>query len=321
MIRSAYIIHFVPYLISFTLNIIELQFGGFKMPISQKTMSIIKKMQKNEITESIIYKKIAKFAKGQENKETLLRLAAEEDSHAKIWQSYTNQEFKPNKLKVFKYTLIAKLFGFTFAIKLMEHGELDAQNEYASIATEVPESITIQEQEKQHEEALMNMLDEEKLQYVGSMVLGMNDALVELTGALAGFTFAMQNTKVIALAGLIIGISATFSMAASEFLSARQEGRSDAFKSCLYTGTAYLITVALLIMPYLILSSQMYIAALIWMLAMVIAEIAIFTFYIAVAKNEKFKSKFLEMSIISVSVAILSFGVSIAAKTFLGIDV
>jgi VIT1/CCC1 family predicted Fe2+/Mn2+ transporter len=250
-----------------------------------------------------------------------MRLSSEEEAHAKIWQSYTNKIVKPNKFKVFKYVLIAKLFGFTFAVKLMENGELDAQKEYAGIAEEIPESIQIQEQEKEHEEALLEMLNEEKLQYVGSMVLGMNDALVELTGALAGFTFAMQDTKLIALAGLIIGISATFSMAASEFLSARQEGRSDAFKSCLYTGTAYLITVALLIMPYLILSTHMYVVALVWMLAMVIAEIAIFSFYISVAKSEKFKPKFLEMSAISIGVAVLSFGVSIAAKTFLGVDI
>jgi VIT1/CCC1 family predicted Fe2+/Mn2+ transporter len=291
------------------------------MSISEKSLKVIRKMQQNEITESVIYKKIAKFAKGQENKETLLRLSSEEAAHANIWKSYTNEDVKPNKFKVFKYTLIARLFGFTFAVKLMEHGELDAQNEYASIADEVPESVHIQEQEKEHEESLLAMLDEEKLNYVGSMVLGMNDALVELTGALAGFTFAMQDTKLIALAGLIIGISATLSMAASEFLSARQEGRSDAFKSCLYTGTAYLATVALLILPYLVLGTGMYIIALGWMLAMVVAEIAIFTFYISVAKDEKFKPKFLEMSIISISVAVLSFGVSIAAKAFLGVDI
>ena len=291
------------------------------MSISERSLNIIRKMQRNEITESVIYKKIAKFSKGQENKETLLRLSSEEEAHAKIWQSYTHEDVKANKLKVFKYTWMARLFGFTFAVKLMENGELDAQKEYASIAEEIPESVQIQDQEKEHEEALLNMLDEEKLQYVGSMVLGMNDALVELTGALAGFTLAMQDTKLIALAGLIIGISATFSMAASEFLSARQEGRSDAFKSCLYTGTAYLVTVALLIMPYLIFGTNMFIPALIWMLAMVIAEIAVFTFYISVAKSEKFKPKFLEMSIISIGVAILSFAVSIAAKAFLGVDI
>ena len=105
--------------------------------------------------------------------------------------------------------------------------------------------------EEEHEKALISILDEDRLKYIGSMVLGLNDALVELTGSLAGFTFAMQNTKLIALSGLIIGISATFSMASSEFLSARSEGRKDAFKSCLYTGIAYIITVILLILPYL----------------------------------------------------------------------
>jgi VIT1/CCC1 family predicted Fe2+/Mn2+ transporter len=282
-------------------------------------------MQCNELTESLIYKNIAKFAKGQENKTVLLRLAKEEEAHANVWKRYTETDIKPNKFKVFKYTLIARLFGFTFAVKLMEYGEMDAQKEYEYLITSseplMADAIEIKQQEEEHEKALLAMLDEERLQYVGSMVLGMNDALVELTGALAGFTFAMQDTKVIALAGLIIGISATFSMAASEFLSARQEGRTDAFKSCLYTGTAYLATVALLIMPYLVLSSHLYIIAMIWMLAMVVIEIAIFTYYISVAKDERFKPKFIEMSAISIGVAVLSFLVSIAAKTFLGVDI
>ena len=121
------------------------------LSISERSLSIIRKMQQNEITESVIYKKIAKFAKGQENKETLLRLSSEEEAHAKIWQSYTHEDVKPNKLKVFKYTWIARLFGFTFAVKLMENGELDAQKEYASIAEEVPESVQIQQQEKERQ--------------------------------------------------------------------------------------------------------------------------------------------------------------------------
>lgn len=36
------------------------------MNISTNTLNIIRKMQENEITESVIYKKIAKFAKGKE---------------------------------------------------------------------------------------------------------------------------------------------------------------------------------------------------------------------------------------------------------------
>ena len=288
--------------------------------ISETALKIIKKMQQNELNESIIYEKIAKFAKGEENKKTLLRLAAEEKAHYEIWKSYTGLELKPQKGKILKYKLLAKILGFTFAVKLMENGEENAQKEYEILREEVEESETIRKQEEEHEAALLNILDEERLQYVGSMVLGMNDALVELTGSLAGFTFAMQNTRLIALSGLIMGISATLSMASSEFLAAKSEGRTDAFKSCCYTGVAYLITVALLIAPYLLFDNTQFMLALLSMILVVVLIIAGFTYYISVAKGEAFKPRFLEMFFISIGVAVISFVVGILAKTFLGVD-
>ena len=291
-----------------------------KKELSEKALKIIKKMQQSELTESVIYKEIAKFAKGEVNKKTLERLSQEEKNHYEIWKSYTKQEMKPQKMKVFKYKLLARIFGFTFAVKLMESGEEHSQETYSIIAEEVEESVIIRQQEEEHEKTLLDMLDEERLQYVGSMVLGLNDALVELTGSLAGFTFALQNTKLIALSGLIIGISATFSMASSEFLAARSEGRNDALKSCSYTGIAYLVTVVLLIAPYLLLDNSQYLIALFAMIAIVLLIITVFTYYTSVAQSKPFLSRFLEMSIISVSVAVLSFGVGIAAKHFLGVD-
>ena len=288
--------------------------------LSPAALDIIKKMQQNELTESVIYEKIARFAKGEENKQTLLRLSREEHAHYEIWKKYTGIEMKPEKAKILKYTFLARTLGFTFAVKLMENGESNAQNEYELLAKEVAESTVIRQQEEEHETALLAMLDEERLQYVGSMVLGLNDALVELTGSLAGFAFALQNTRLIALSGLIVGISATFSMASSEFLAARSEGRTDALKSCTYTGVAYLLTVIALIAPYLIFPGTQFVPALLCMLAVVILIIAGFTYYTSVAQDQPFKSRFLEMAIISVSVAVLSFVVGILAKKFLGVD-
>ncbi len=292
-----------------------------KENISEKALGIIKKMQQNELTESYIYEAIAKFAKGDENKATLLRLAREERAHYEIWKGYTGVEMKPQKLKIFKYVALARILGFTFAVKLMERGEEAAQDEYALIAEEVPESVTIREQEEEHEASLLAMLDEESLQYVGSMVLGLSDALVELAGSIVGFTFALGDTKEVALSGLIVGISATFSMASSEFLSAKSEGRSDALKSCAYTGGAYLVTVALLILPYLLFPSNMIFPALSCMLATIVLIIAGFTYYTSVAKDEPFKSRFIEMTAISLGVAVLSFVVGLLAKKLLGIEV
>lgn len=289
--------------------------------ISPKSLLLIKKMQQNELNESIIYSKIAKFAKGEENKKILARISNEEKQHFEIWNKYTNSNIKPQKLKIFKYVFLAWLLGFTFAVKLMEKGESSAQEEYKTLENEVEESKYILSQEEEHENALLNMLDEERLQYVGSMVLGLSDALVELTGSLAGFTFAMRDTGLIALSGLIIGISATFSMASSEFLSARTQGRTDALKSCTYTGIAYLITVVLLIAPYMIFDSTHYVAALVCMLVMVVLIIAGFTYYTSVAQGTDFKSRFSEMALISIGVAVISFFVGILAKRFLGVDI
>lgn len=288
--------------------------------LSPRALEIVRRMQQSELTESVIYEKIAAFAGGEENRDTLLRLAREEKAHYEIWKKYTGEEMKPQRGKVLKYTFLARTLGFTFAVKLMERGEENAQEEYALLAQEVAESVHIRQQEEEHEQALLGMLDEERLQYVGSMVLGLNDALVELTGSLAGFAFALQNNRLIALSGLIVGISATFSMASSEFLAARSEGRSDALKSCTYTGIAYLATVILLIAPYLLLGPAQYIPALLCMLAVVVLIIAGFTYYTSVAQDQPFRSRFLEMAGISIGVAVVSFVVGILAKQFLGVD-
>lgn len=289
--------------------------------LSAQALGIVRKMQQNELTESVIYEKIAAFAGGEENRRTLLRLSQEERAHYEIWKKYTGESLKPQMGKVRKFVLLARILGFTFAVKLMEKGEEGAQEEYALLQAEVAESVHIRTQEEEHEKALLAMLDEERLQYVGSMVLGLNDALVELTGSLAGFVFALQNNRLIALSGLIVGISATFSMASSEFLSARSEGRTDALKSCTYTGIAYLITVVLLIAPYLLFGVSQYIPALICMLLVVVLIIGGFTYYTSVAQDQPFKRRFWEMACISISVAVMSFVVGILAKSLLGVEV
>ncbi|MEG1547133.1 MAG: VIT1/CCC1 transporter family protein [Clostridia bacterium] len=289
--------------------------------ISTQSMDTIIRMQRNEITEQAIYTKIAARVKDEHNRSILLRIAAEERAHYEVWKLYTHREIKPQQLKVIWHSLLSVVLGFTFAIKLMENGERIAQNVYSQLILEVPQASEITAQEDAHEQELMELLDEERLKYVGSMVLGLSDALVELTGTLAGLTLAMQNTRLIALSGLITGISATLSMASSEFLSARSEGRADAFKSCLYTGIAYIITVALMVLPYLLFADANYMWALGTMIVIVVAIIAVFNYYLSVAKSKPFRRSFLEMVGISLGVAVIAFGIGLLVKQFLGIDI
>ncbi|HEY4787844.1 MAG TPA: VIT1/CCC1 family protein, partial [Bacteroidales bacterium] len=218
----------------------------------------LKKFQKNEITEYHIYTRLSKVIKNPNNAAVLERIGKEEKAHYEVWKKYTQTEVKPNFLRIHWFYYISKIFGITFGIKLLEHGEEGAQKAYAKYLADIPEAKRIMEEEDAHEHELIGLIDEERLKYVGSIVLGLNDALVELTGALAGLSLALQNTKVIAMAGLISGIAAGFSMAAADYLSQKaDEGSKNAVKSATYTGLAYFITLFLLIAPYLLLSHYM----------------------------------------------------------------
>ncbi|MDL2252942.1 VIT1/CCC1 transporter family protein [Ruminococcaceae bacterium OttesenSCG-928-I18] len=289
--------------------------------ISEQTRTLLRRYQRTELTDHIVYSKMAAREKDPENKKILQRIALDEKEHARVFQRYTGVQVKPNWLHILWYTFLGYLMGYTFVIKLMEKGEYKAGDAYDKLAGEVPGIDTIIRQEQGHEDKLAAMLDEERLKYVGDMVLGLNDALVELTGTIAGLTFALANTRLIALSGIITGVSATLSMAASNFLAKRAEENPNALKSSLYTGVAYLITVVFLVLPYLLFPNHLYWAALITMLAVVILIILFFNYYIAVAKDENFGRRFGEMLGISLGVAVVSFVIGLLVKHFLGIDI
>jgi len=281
---------------------------------------ILENFQRIEITEHHIYKNLAKSIKDPENSKILNQIADDELGHYEDWKEYTQRDVKPNQWNVFKYTLISRIFGFTFGIKLMENGEGKAQENYAKLRGKIPDIDKWIQEEEIHEQKLIGMLDEERLRYAGSVVLGLNDALVELTGALAGLTLALQNVKLIALSGLITGIAASLSMAASEYLSTRSEDTDKhPVRAAVYTGIAYIITVTLLVLPYLIF--QNYILDLVITLTIGVLIIAVFNYYISVAKDESFKKSFLEMAGLSLGVALFSFIIGYFIRQWLGVDI
>jgi vacuolar iron transporter family protein len=288
------------------------------METTPQLIPVIKAFQLNEITEYTIYMNLARSEKNVPNRKVLEQIAAEEEAHYEFWKQYTKEEMKPNLLLVYFYICIARILGITFAIKLMEKGESNAQKAYSEVLLQIPETKKIIDDEDAHEHKLIALIQEERLNYVGSIVLGLNDALVELTGALAGLSFGFQNTKVIAFAGLITGIAAGFSMAAAEYLSQKHEEGRHPFKSAIYTGIAYFITVAFLIIPYLFINQ--YLVCLFITLAIAILIILFFNYYISVAKDLPFKRRFFEMAFISLGVSAITFGVSVLIKRYFGIE-
>jgi VIT1/CCC1 family predicted Fe2+/Mn2+ transporter len=290
------------------------------MPLEESLRPIIENFQRIEITEHYIYKKLAGSIKDPENSQVLHQIAQDELRHYNDWKEYTQRDIKPNRWDIFRYTLISRVFGFTFGIKLMERGEEKAQANYAQLTGKIPGIEKWIHEEEVHEQQLLGMLDEERLRYAGSVVLGLNDALVELTGALAGLTLALRDVKLIALSGLVTGIAASLSMAASEYLSTRSE-KTDKHpvRAAVYTGIAYIFTVTLLVLPYLLI--QDYILDLVIALATAVIIIAVFNYYISVAKDEPFKKSFLEMAGLSLGVALISFVIGYFIRGWLGIEV
>lgn len=277
--------------------------------------------QQTEITEYHIYKRLAQRIKSTENAKILDQIAEDEKRHYEGWKQYTNEEVQPRWFFVWFYYLVSILFGFTFGVKLMEQGEEKAQANYEAVSKVIPKATDYQAEENKHEQQLIEMLDEERLQYAGSVVLGLNDALVELTGALAGLTLALQNGKLIALSGLITGIAASLSMAASEYLSTRSEKTTkQPVRAAIYTGIAYIVTVALLVLPYLLMPENFYVDLLLALTTAVVI-IAVFNYYISVAKGESFKERFLEMAGLSLGVALFSFVIGYFIRQWLGIEV
>jgi VIT1/CCC1 family predicted Fe2+/Mn2+ transporter len=277
-------------------------------------------MQRGEITEHYIYKKIAAAQKDPHNREVLTRIAQDELGHYSIWKQYTHQDLKPDSARIWFYYLVARVFGITFAIKLMEGVEKRAQSYDKALVGKIPEIQTILTNEETHERELIALIDEERLKYVGSVVLGLNDALVEFTGTLAGLTFAIQNTQIIAVVGLIMGVAASLSMGASEYLSQRSDGGpTNPVKASVYTGVAYIVTVALLILPFLIFTSPFY--ALMLTLLGAVMVIFLFTFYLSVAKDLPFWRRFAEMLIISLGIAAISFIIGVLIRMVLNINV
>jgi VIT1/CCC1 family predicted Fe2+/Mn2+ transporter len=290
------------------------------MELTNEQIDQLKVLQQEEINGYHTYNRLSKLVKDEHNSQILKRISGEELKHYHLWKEYTQVEVKPNNIHIGFFFWVSRLFGLTFGIRLMELGEENVQKIYQKMVDTVPEAKQVLADEEKHEDELLEMLDEEGLKYAGSVVLGLNDALVELTGALAGLTFAFQNTRLIALAGLITGISASFSMAASEYLSTKsEEGEKKPLRSAIYTGIAYIITVALLVMPYLLLKN--YLASLLWTIINAVLIIAVFNYYISVARGYNFRKRFVEMASISLGVALFSFILGNLIRVWLGVEI
>lgn len=282
--------------------------------LSEKQKRTYREFAREESLAYHLYMRIAKRQKKPENRVILEGIALQEKHHLDIFNSYLGKkavsiEIKRPSLKLMFYTVMMYTLGVIFTLRIFEKLEAHSRQSYRDVIEEIDELKDILKDEKTHEEALINILNDEKLLFASSVVLGMNDALVEISGALAGFTLAINDSMKVGTLGLITGVSAALSMAASEFLSRKQDDHDTPLINALYTGIAYVIVVSLLILPYFMI--QIPLVSMGVMIGIVILIIFAFNYYISIAKKQRLFKNFITMALIALVVASISFAIGL----------
>lgn len=272
---------------------------------SKSTAEDLLNIQKNELTEYLIYLTLAKSERDPQKSEILKAIALAEKRHYDTLSELTGKKPEPDRLKVIFYSLISKLLGYHFVLKHMENGEDKAQKVYEEVSDRYPELKKIVEEEHEHELQLIELINEEKLEYLSSIVLGLNDGVVELLGTVAGLTFALKSAKLVGLTALIMGIAACLSMSSSEYLSTSTEKDKNPLTAAFYTALSYLTAVFAVVFPFFLLKN-VYLALSLSVL-LVLMLIAFFNYYIAVVRRERFQKRFAQMSGIIIFVSLVSF--------------
>jgi VIT1/CCC1 family predicted Fe2+/Mn2+ transporter len=274
--------------------------------------------QKNEINNYKIYSYLSKKFKGK-NAQVFNEIALAEKKHYEFWKGFTKKEVRPNLFLVFFYSLAFRLFGLTFAVKFMERKEKQIEERNKKFYSKLPAIKSLIKDEAKHEKQLISLLNEERVKYISAVILGLNDALVEITGTLAGLSLALPKASLVGLSGLITGIAASLSMAASGYLSVKAEKNKNPLKASIYTGVTYIIAVIFLVLPFFIFQN-VYIALLSTIIFVVFA-VSLYNLYFSVINGVQFKKQFIEMITICFAVTIITFGIGFLVKTFWGINV
>jgi VIT1/CCC1 family predicted Fe2+/Mn2+ transporter len=280
----------------------------------------------NEYREEEIYAEMLRVERDPSFRLILDNLVRQEGIHYQFWKAYSQKKtFKINRLEILLFKLMRKIFGLTFTLKFIEGSEKEAirqYNEYLKTVNDPEMKKRVQEiieHEKDHERKIIASIKEEKVEFISNIVLGVNDGLIELTGALVGFSFAFQKPALVALTGFITGLAASLSMASSAYMQAQYEEGKSAVRAALYTGMAYVVVVCLLILPYILFSSTF--IAVPMMLAIAISVISGVSYYTSVVFERKFLRQFLEMTIFSLGVAGVSFSIGSLLRYWFNIEV
>lgn len=265
----------------------------------------------DEYTDHLVYHRLAEKERDGKRKEILENLSQQEKEHFQFWKDVLDGYMPQSRWFFLRFVLMLRyVFGLTFAIKFLERHEAQVIEAYRRIRPQFDGEIgqrlerMIADEEK-HEVFFIQQIDERVVKYLGFIVLGLADAIIEITGVHAGFLGVTSSTIMAGVAGLIVGFAAAISMSAAAYLQAKQDPGRNPFASALITGFSYLLAVVCLALPYFLTSNML--AAFIISLIMAMLLTAYFTFYSAVLFDRGFGKEFLESALLTLGTAIATY--------------
>ncbi|MGD0396896.1 MAG: hypothetical protein ABSB26_08335 [Nitrososphaerales archaeon] len=283
---------------------------------------VAKTRMSHEFTDSELYKRLSKtVSSASPFAGVLMQLSATEHKHYEFWKKYApEEEPKVDRVKLYWVLFLRRILGLTFASRFLDRHESSVVKEYRTLAGLIPEAdkAAFEEMvadEQEHEKEFAQKIESSAIRYISFVVLGLADALVEITGIHAGSLGIYDVTEYAGLAGVTAGAAASLAMASAAFAQAKQGFQGSARLSAVYTGISYFITAIILAAPYFLTPSMIYALGTSLFLAVVI--LALISYYSTVISGKTFLRDFLEMLLImfGVTVALYLFGHFIRVST------
>jgi len=255
---------------------------------------------RDEYTDYSTYLALSRRERNPSFKKALEELAQEERDHYEFWKKYApDTRVSTNRLSLFFVLVLRIILGLTFTMKFLERHEEDVISRYKQVAGSIlTEDRTrfdaMVNDEEHHENYLMGEVKEGRVKYMSFIVLGLADAVVEISGIHAASLGIFNLTEIAGVNGIVAGMAASIAMASAAYAQAKQGFEGSAKWSAIYTGVSYMLTAVLLALPYFL--TRVMVVALGTSLIIGGILVAMMTYYDTVISNREFKRQFGEIA-------------------------
>ena len=192
----------------------------------------------DEINDHVTYKELGAHAKDARFKKEILAMAEIEGNHAAFWKEVIESRGgeapsrpRVRKLRLTVLRLLQNMMSPVVLISMLELGEAGAFKRYHRFLREAPlkenEKVRLRDiivDELEHEKTFRRESSGSRATHIRDFVLGMNDGLVEILGAVTGLSAVyVGRPLIVGVSGLIVGIAGALSMAIGAFVSVRSQ--------------------------------------------------------------------------------------------------